>query len=139
MVVIDDRLSIPEDEIQESFIRSAGPGGQNVNKVATAVQLRFDVAGSMALPPDVKQRVMQLLASRLTNEGVLVITARRFRTQDQNRRDARERLADILREATRKPKKRRPTRATAGSKERRLDHKRRHASKKQGRGRKDWD
>ncbi|MBL28641.1 MAG: aminoacyl-tRNA hydrolase [Rhodospirillaceae bacterium] len=109
MLWINDHLSIGEDELDERFVRASGPGGQNVNKVATAVQLRFDVAHSPSLPEAVRSRLVRLAGRRMTTEGVLVIDARRFRTQDLNRTDARERLAELIRRATMPAKPRRPT------------------------------
>ncbi len=113
-------IIIPETELDESFIRASGPGGQNVNKVSTAVQLRFDVRASPSLPDEVAVRLMRLAGSRLTRDGVLIITAERFRTQDRNRADARERLAALVAQAEVRPVKRRPTKPSTGSKERRL-------------------
>jgi ribosome-associated protein len=113
-------IIIPESELDESFIRASGPGGQNVNKVSTAVQLRFDVRASPSLPDEVAVRLMRLAGSRLTRDGVLIITADRFRTQDRNRSDARERLAALVAQAEIRPVKRRPTKPSTGSKERRL-------------------
>jgi ribosome-associated protein len=123
----------PDNEIAFEFSRSSGPGGQNVNKVSTAVRLRFDVGGSKSVPDDVKARLVRIAGSRITKDGVLIIEARRFRTQDKNRQDAIERLRDLLARARRKPKRRRRTRPTAESKERRLEHKRRRAALKRGR------
>lgn len=130
MIRVTGRIAIEEDELQESFVRASGPGGQNVNKVATAVELRFDVAASASLPDDVKQRLAPLAGRRLTKEGVLVIFADRFRTQERNREDAKERLLELLREAAVPPKPRRPTRPTLASKTRRLDSKARRSGLK---------
>jgi ribosome-associated protein len=130
MLIITPELVIAESEIEEKFIRATGPGGQNVNKVATAVQLRFDVQHSPSLPEAVRARLLRLAARRVTVEGVLVIEAHRFRTQEENREDARERLADLIRKAAIAPKARRPTKPTAASQARRLDNKRRHSQRK---------
>ncbi|MBC7504607.1 MAG: aminoacyl-tRNA hydrolase, partial [Sandarakinorhabdus sp.] len=107
-------IIIPEAELTESFIRASGPGGQNVNKVSSAVQLRFDVRGSPSLPDDVAVRLMRLAGSRLTRDGVIVITAERFRDQQRNRADARERLAALVKQAEVRPVKRRPTKPSSG-------------------------
>ncbi|MDX6749502.1 alternative ribosome rescue aminoacyl-tRNA hydrolase ArfB [Geminicoccaceae bacterium 1502E] len=130
MIRITDRIALDEGEIEESFIRSAGPGGQNVNKLATAVQLRFDVRGSPSLPEDVRERLEKLAGRRLTREGVLVLTAQRFRTQERNRQDALERLVELVRKATERQAPRRPTRPTLGSRKRRLEGKTRRGTVK---------
>ena len=123
MIPITRSLSIDESELSETFIRGSGPCGQNVNKVSTAVQLRFDVRNSPSLPEDVKARLERLAGRRLTGEGVLVITAQRHRTQERNRQDAVERLVDLIREATERPKPRWATKPTFASKKRRLEAK----------------
>lgn len=127
---------IPEEELQESFIRASGPGGQNVNKLSTAVELRFDVRASPSLSERVRERLMALAGSRLTNEGVLIIRAERFRTQDRNRQDARERLQALLAEAAAPPPPpRRATKPSRGAKERRLTGKAVRSGIKKMRGR----
>ena len=127
-------LTIDEGELDERFVRASGPGGQNVNKVATAVQLRFDVSRSRGLTDDVRNRLRDIAGNRITDEGVLVIEARAFRTQAQNREDARERLADLIRRALAPPKRRHKTRPTQASRVRRVETKRRRAETKQRRG-----
>ena len=134
MIKVTNSISLDEDELQESFIRASGPGGQNVNKVESAVQLRFDVRNSPSLPEDVKERLEQIAGSRLTNDGVLIITAQRFRMQERNREDAVNRLVELVRHATERPKPRRPTRPTLASKKRRLEAKGRRSEIKKGRG-----
>src|SRR5215216_5719923 len=127
MIPVTETLAIDESEITESFIRGSGPGGQNVNKVASAVQLRFDVRRSPSLPESVKARLERLAGSRLTQEGVLVITAQRHRTQERNRQDALARLVDLIRRAAVPPTPRRKTRPTAASRARRLETKKRRS------------
>jgi len=127
MIRVTPKISIDEREISESFVRASGPGGQNVNKLSTAVQLRFDVRGSPSLPGDVAARLEKLAGARLTREGVLVITAQRHRTQVSNRQDALDRLLDLIRRAAVAPVPRRPTRPTAASRERRIESKKRRA------------
>jgi ribosome-associated protein len=138
MLEIDERLHIPDDELIEKFVRAAGPGGQNVNTVASAVELRFKVAASRALPDGVRERLLARRDRRLTDEGVLVIQANRFRDQGKNREDARARLAEVIRAAQFVPKKRIATRPTRASKERRIDAKKTRAKVKQTRGRSSW-
>ena len=125
MIQITDAIAIAEREIEESFVRAAGPGGQNVNKLATAVQLRFDVRHSPSLPEDVRVRLERLAGRRLTQEGVLIITARRHRTQERNRQDALDRLVELVQRAARPPTPRRATRPSAAARQRRLDVKQR--------------
>ena len=134
MIRVTSTISIDEREIEESFIRSSGPDGQNVNKLATAVQLRFDVRRSPALPDDVRQRLERLAGRRLTRDGVLIITAQQYRTQERNRQDALDRLLQMIREAAVRPVPRRPTKPTAGSRKRRLEGKRRRSAIKGLRG-----
>jgi ribosome-associated protein len=128
MIRITDRISIDDDEIEESFVRSSGPGGQNVNKLASAVQLRFDVRRSPSLPDDVRTRLERLAGKRLTRDGVLVINSQRHRTQERNRDDARDRLVDLIRRAAVAPVPRRATKPTTGARERRLQSKKHRAT-----------
>jgi ribosome-associated protein len=132
-------LTIDDNELVERFVRATGPGGQNVNMVSTAVELRFDVARSPSLPEAVRARLLARRDRRLTAEGVLVLSAQRFRTQDRNREDARVRLAAFIEAGLRAPKPRIATRPTRASKERRLDAKRGRSTIKRGRGQHDWD
>jgi ribosome-associated protein len=134
MIRITDAISLDERELEERFVRASGPGGQNVNKVSTAVELRFDVNAS-ALPPDMKQRLVALAGSRLTGEGVLLIDSREHRTQAQNREAARARLIALLQHAARRPKTRRPTKPKKAAKEKRLESKRQRSEVKSLRGR----
>ena len=136
---ITPTLSIPDDELVERFVRASGAGGQNVNKVATAVELRFDVANSPSLPEPVRERLLARRDRRLTADGVLVLSAQRFRTQERNRQDARERLAHFIESGLHAPVPRVATRPTRASKLRRLDAKRGRSTIKRGRSGRDWD
>jgi len=130
MIPITKTIALRDDEISERFILASGPGGQNVNKVAAAVQLRFDVRRSPSLPDDVRHRLQRLAGRRLTAGGILVITARRYRSQDRNRQDALQRLVDLIRRAAVPPVPRKPTAPTAASRRRHKDAKRRRATTK---------
>ena len=134
MIRITDTISIDESELTESFVRASGPGGQNVNKVSSAVQLRFDARHSPSLPNDVALRLMRLAGKRLTKEGVIVIIAQQHRTQERNRADARERLVDLIRQAAVRPVPRRPTKVPKASKRRRLESKKHRSGIKSLRG-----
>lgn len=133
MLRINRLLAIDEDDIEIGFVRASGPGGQNVNKVATSAQLRFD-PGKLALPEDAAARLARLAGQRMTKDGVIVIQAQRFRTQERNRQDAIDRLVELLREAMERPKPRRATRPTFASKQRRLEGKKRRSDVKARRG-----
>ena len=134
MLEITPAIAIEESELSERFVRASGPGGQNVNKVATAVELRFDVARSPAISEEVKQRLRAIAGTRMSADGVLTIDARRYRTQSQNRADARERLAELVRQALVKPRRRRKTKPTKNSVERRIQSKQKRSQTKRARG-----
>ena len=139
MLEITAAIAIADDELIERFVRASGPGGQNVNKVSSAVELRFDAAQSPSLPDPVRARLLARRDRRITGDGVIVISAQRFRTQERNRQDARERLAALILAATLAPKKRIATKPTKGSKERRLSGKRERAQVKNTRASRGWD
>ncbi|MFW5854653.1 MAG: alternative ribosome rescue aminoacyl-tRNA hydrolase ArfB [Thermodesulfobacteriota bacterium] len=135
MIQVTPDIHIHESDLQEEFVRSSGPGGQNVNKVATAVKLRFDLEGSASLPSTVKNRLYRIAGNRINSKGFLVIDARRHRSQEQNRQEALERLLELIRKASRKPKRRKPTKPSAAARQRRLENKRRRSLIKKQRGR----
>ena len=134
MIAVNDNIVIEEREIEERFVRASGPGGQNVNKLSTAVQIRFDAMGSPALDEATKTRLRRRAGRRMTAEGIIVILAQRFRTQEANRRDARNRLAALIRAAAVAPKPRRPTRPTLGARKQRMEDKKRRGRLKALRG-----
>ena len=139
MLVVTPDVSIPDEEFEWKFIRSSGPGGQNVNKVASAVQLRFLLPRNVSLPANARNRLRRLAGQRLIDDGSILISARSERSQEQNRRDALERLAELIRAALIEPKIRKKTRPTLGSKERRIESKKRRGTTKQGRGARSWE
>ena len=139
MLVVTPDVSIPDEEFEWKFIRSSGPGGQNVNKVASAVQLRFLLPRNTSLPTSARNRLRRLAGQRLIDDGSILISARSERSQEQNRRDALERLAELIRAALIEPKIRKKTRPTLGSKERRIESKKRRGTTKQGRGARSWE
>ena len=139
MLVVTPDVSIPDEELEWKFIRSSGPGGQNVNQVASAVQLRSLLPRNLSLPTAAKNRLRRMAGQRLIDDGSILISARSERSQEQNRRDALERLAELVRAALIEPKIRKKTRPTLGSKERRIESKKRRGTTKQGRGARSWE
>ena len=133
LIPINCHLFLDDSEVEESFVRASGPGGQNVNKVSSAVQLRFDLSGSRSLPEDVRERLRRLAGRRLTREGVIVIIAQRYRSQERNRQDALDRLVALIRRAAEPPTPRRPTKPSSAAKERRLQAKARRSTTKERR------
>jgi ribosome-associated protein len=139
MLIVTPDVSIPDEEFEWKFIRSSGPGGQNVNKVASAVQLRFLLPRNTSLPVAARNRLRRMAGQKLIDDGTILISARSERSQEQNRRDALERLAELIRAALIEPKLRKKTRPTKASKERRIESKKRRGTTKQGRGARSWD
>ncbi|MEI8348284.1 MAG: alternative ribosome rescue aminoacyl-tRNA hydrolase ArfB [Pseudomonadota bacterium] len=135
---VNQNITIPESELEEEFIRGSGPGGQNVNKVSSCVQLRFNIQQTSAIPNHIKERLKILAAGQINGEGFLMILAREFRSREQNREAARERLVKLIRQAAIIPKKRHKTKPTKSSKEKRLSGKQKHGAKKQWRGKVSW-
>ena len=135
MIPVTEQISLAEDELEESFLRASGPGGQNVNKVSSAVQLRFDAGASPSLPQAVKERLRRVAGRKMTEAGVVVITANRFRTQERNRADAQERLVAMIAQASHAPTPRRPTKPTYASRQRRLEDKKKRGVVKTTRSR----
>jgi len=130
MIEINNKIFIPENEIQFNFIRSSGPGGQNVNKVSTAVQLRFDIVNSTSLNDEIKRRLIEKSGNKVTKEGILIIEAKRFRTQESNRQDAVERFIELIRKAEKKPKKRIKTKPSKESRQKRIEEKKKRSEVK---------
>jgi ribosome-associated protein len=136
-IAVTPEISVDESELRFEFVRASGPGGQKVNKSSSAVQLRFDVLGSPSLPDEVRSRLVSLAGRRISEEGILVIEAKRFRSQDRNRRDAVDRLCSLIRQAAPKPRRRKPTRPGGADRERRLQEKKRRSAIKKQRSRPD--